>query len=371
MKLINHQDPDIQIYKYEGNFGQYTLIGNILVFLFGVSFIIEHPRQDAKFYTIAGIVACVLAVVHLIYRQEIKINKRDGSIIKWHGLIFPINKRKYSIRDYDKIVIQRSLVRTKEDVYYYVWLQYPSGNNGFRFSTTVDYFEARKDSEMLSKFLGLPITDDSEGLEFKRNTDSVGKSILETVKYSKSAQKPPSLKSDIVIKEDRIIVITQPKGFSIEEKFKYSLLMILNVLFIVVYIVKGIEFLPIFLISLGLLILFNGLILRRLSANTRKRQRIEGTKDILIVNDGEITKKIKVKSINEIHCSGIDYKRAQIGTLHKLGLKEFMPGMIMKTKNEKLTFGHRIDDEEMKYIYSIIMKMFEEHQITGTEKSNK
>lgn len=371
MKLIDHSDPDIQVYEYDANFGESIKILRILFLLIGIYLIITPHKHDSLFLIITGFTMCIIA----LYRQRIIINKRDGRIIKLYGLVYPLIRRIYSIRDYEMVVLPKTNGFIPEDDeshrYYAVNLQNRTISHIFRFSSSRTYFNSRKEAEKLAEFLGFPILDFSEGRTYSEDFHHKSNTVLITNPKITSIQKPAHLFSDIMIEADKVTVTALPEGLSLEQVLKLILLAVLDAAFSIIFLIKGIMILGIFLTCLGLLVVFNGIIIRRVLVDIKKQQRIEVTRGFIIVSDGKVVRKVSLKNISGIHCAGLDYDRPPIGILHRLGFKSLMPGMLVLNSGETLKFGNRINDEEMIYIYSIIMKMLNESQIPGTEKFNK
>lgn len=203
--------------------GGFLMLFGAPFFLVGLGVMVAafSPNSDIPLLfalAFGGIFASVGALF-IFGRNGLLIDKADGSLVKWWGLMVPMRKKQRRAEDVEKIVVTREVRRSKNSSY----TVYPVRLEGEKLEA-VTVFEPRKakqardEAEALAKFLQKPIHDLSEGSLRIREADTLDLSLRQQFRSGKASNEipepPARLKSKIRYDAVRLEVDIPPAGFS-------------------------------------------------------------------------------------------------------------------------------------------------------------
>ena len=157
----------------------------------------------------------------LFGRMNLTIDRNTGLIRKqWKAFGIIARNQEAEIKAYDKISVTSEIRRSKNSTYtvYPIRLLGPDVKK-FDISQSRNELEARKETEVLSKFLSLPIHDEISGKTRIREADSLDQSVKEKFKTGATTNEipepPAKLKSNVHYDGTTLQVDVPPLGFNI------------------------------------------------------------------------------------------------------------------------------------------------------------
>ncbi len=213
-KIENSSDPDILKIKKGGE---------IMVCLIGILFLLpifipdmhKNPRNNR--HSLGITLFSTAATICILGRAGITFNRREKTIVKWFGLLFPIIRINLSWEEYRRIFLIKELRRqNRRHGKYTVYVARIYGADAEEVLTEdQNYLKVRRIAKAVASFMQLPLTDSSTSIEVTRQPFELDESLRDrlrrTNKIARLKDLPATSKIQCSIEKD-ILYVTLPKN---------------------------------------------------------------------------------------------------------------------------------------------------------------
>lgn len=176
-------------------FGLPFLIAGLAVMIFGREMKSESGKPVSPVVSILfGAVFAAAGTGLILGRKGVTLDKRTNRAVSWWGLMVPMKSTVIPLDSLTQVEITREIRRSDKSsqTVYPVRAEHTGG--ALSIMETQDYQAARKEAEEVAKFLGLQLSDASDGGEAKvRQADDLDKSIREQARDAGETIDVPSL----------------------------------------------------------------------------------------------------------------------------------------------------------------------------------
>lgn len=113
MRIVKTGDPDV----LELRLSRFVQILGIAFFLLMGAFFVSiswgwitpDVSLSPKWFGVFGVLCISIAVVAMFLREGIAINRREGVVIRWWGILSPMIRRTHDLASFDRVIINREL----------------------------------------------------------------------------------------------------------------------------------------------------------------------------------------------------------------------------------------------------------------------
>ncbi len=302
-------DPDV-LKKTGGGGGCLFLFGLpfflVGLFVLGAGLGIVPVEGDVPWYVaipFGGVFAAV-GLGLMTGRSGLIIDRRQGRVVSWYGLLVPMKRKEYFLDYYDRVSLRKERRSGDKRSYtvYPVRLEGRAGAEAINLEEPQDYQEARKTAEDVAKFLSLRMEDYSSGSKLVREADRLDETIREktarTGEYVRVPIAPPDLRADVTEEPGTVTVEVHPPGLTAASYVQMAFTLIFVTVVFVFFgrfifgmkIPAPFNYIVIGVFSFLFILMPIFTTLRKVLGKARRLQRITATPAMLIVEDREAGK---------------------------------------------------------------------------------
>jgi len=363
------------VWRHQAGGGCASLFG-LPFFLVGVGVIVltfvpadVHGGDDLPFYfgIPFGLIFATVGGVFLFGRMELMIDRSAGTAIRnWKLLSKTVKSQTSQLKEFDRISLRSEIRKGKNSSY----TVYPvrlagEGVKNFDLTQSRDENEARKEAEVLSKLLSLPIHDETAGSLRIRESDSLDESIKDKFAQGKETNvipdPPAKLKSRINYDGSHLQVEIPPPGFN--GGFLVALIAIgaFELIFISAFAIPFLTqtdisgppliFVAVFgLIFLGVPTLF---LVGLIAHNFIATQSVSVSSDSLQVSKGWPSRKTTKIPRNEIEEFYLGVKKPGTRNSKAIITLGSSKEIVAVSDTAQITFGGGLPKDEITYLYAL------------------
>ena len=194
--------------------GMFVMLGGL-----GVLSVKIDPNQPRIFFIGFGAIFTGVGAVLMFGRAGLIIERDTNRLIKWWGLGTPMKTKEYSLSLFEKITIGRERRKSGKSsrTVYPVRLEGGGGVETIEYEAPVDYQEARRIGEDLSKFLGVNLEDTSSGKKVIREPDALDETLRDKIQRTGKApdflSAPYDMRSRVQKEDSSVVIEIPPTGF--------------------------------------------------------------------------------------------------------------------------------------------------------------
>lgn len=157
---------------------------------------------------------CLLALIIMTARSGLRIDRRQGKVVKWNRVIVPLKVTEYPLERYELIRVDCQAGDHDTATSYPLFLAGTGMTAPLVIHRSADYPEIRRLSEELSRFLGKPVEDNSLGTKLIREPGLLNESFRDRVKRTKVSfdvlPPPPAVTSTKLTETGNGLVLEVP-----------------------------------------------------------------------------------------------------------------------------------------------------------------
>ena len=139
---------------------------------------VEGDAPPLAFILLFGGIFAAVGTGLVFGRSGVVVDRRNGTVLKWYGLLAPMIRKEFRIHGYDTVGVTKERRQSKNSSYDV----YPIKLRGQNYPDILieeprEYEEARSSSEALARLLHLTVADSSSGAEVVRDPDRLDESV--------------------------------------------------------------------------------------------------------------------------------------------------------------------------------------------------
>jgi hypothetical protein len=379
MGRVQSDDPDRMVFRSGGGcvsiFGLPFLLVGLAVLTSPLWGPMKEKGSDepAPLYFVIpfGLVFASVGAGLVLGRAGKNIDRREGAVTTWWGLLVPFKTTTRPIEDFSKVTIAREVRRSKNSTYtvYPVRMASDEGKD-IKLEEPRDMGKARAVAEEAAKFLEIPLADRSSGTERVRDAAELDESLRErarrTGQRAEVPDQPADARSAHSVVGDSLVFDIPPPGFSARHYLAMAVGLIMPIFVIAVFLgpILGEEkmptgvkmvfvaFLGVFFILLPLLVTWGGAL-----SSARTRTQVEVSPGQLRVSrTGLIRTKTAAIPTDELEELDLVSKSATRSSSRKMA-EAFSAGHELieaRSDQESVRFGQGLSRSELEWMKAVI-----------------
>jgi len=195
------------------------------VVLFGVAFsalgVVTASRGGGSW---VGVVFVGVGLVMALGRRGTLINRREGTITTWWGLLFSWHRSRQPLAAYEEVRLSKELRRSSGGrgtarTVYCIRLSGEAAK-GIKVGESARHEEARSAAEAVAKRMAFPLVDSSSGKTVVRKPELLDESIRQQTKLKRKRYKlpdaPSEMKTSVTAEQDKIVLGIPPRTLKSE-----------------------------------------------------------------------------------------------------------------------------------------------------------
>jgi len=224
MRRVESSDPDQLVYKSGGGcavlFALPFLVAGLVVL--SIPFLMREtsPRNPpgAIVYIVGGLFV-LGALLALLWRGGVVIDRRQGTVLDWWGLPRPISRTETKLSEFDHVSVGREVRKTKNSSYTVYPVGLRSGQRSpLKLGEEMRPQEGRRVAEDVAKFLSFRLIDESMGQAIVREAAELDESLRERMRrkgeHPALPEPPATLHVKTGVVGDTLSFEFPPKGFT-------------------------------------------------------------------------------------------------------------------------------------------------------------
>ncbi len=369
--------------------------GGGLIMLFGMPFLLAGlavmaapfgllPSEAAPppWYLMVpfGSIFATVGAAFVFGRAGVTVDKLQGRIITWWGLLVPFKSTQYNIADYDRVAIRQEVRRSKNSTYTIYPVRIEGGVESIDWDTLRDPTKARAAAEELAKFLGFKVVDASAGEEIVREADRLDESLRErrqrTGEDIDMPDPPANMRTQCQVDGESITLIIPPPPATIFDKISLAFAFVPGIVALGFFFAAFPKDMPplfrfIFMGFIGVFFVIAPItvMVGKVLARTRTQQKINASPDRLRVETrGPFRTKVVEIPANELEelqialPKGHENMESQLEAMPE-ALRPFLRAMARRvpiraiSDRATVTFGKGLPIEELKWVHAVLTQV--------------
>jgi len=182
----------------------------------------QSGKPPPVFFAIPfGLVFATVGAAIMFGRAGITIDRREGKLKTWWGLLVPFRSTQYPLEDLEVVTITREIRRSDKSTYTVYPVRLSGPDKPIKIEEPRDYNAARKRAEEIAKFLNLGVEDSSSGSMVKREAGTLDESVRDRLLRTGEAvdlpERPENCKTQYRTAGDALVIDVPPLGFGVKQ----------------------------------------------------------------------------------------------------------------------------------------------------------